>query len=294
MATPKRKPRIDLYSLEEEYPAEPTKKYYHIEFQNEIKRDINAYELRTFLNKEANERIEKLTTDSKDGFSFLVNITEHTEKLTEITKFEEYDCKITPHKYLNQIKGVLYIYEYEFNDQFGEHLKMEYPFVEEVIEATFMKPKNKQATALLLTFNLDTLPYSLYIPGERSDSIVYPYHDRPMICHKCYRYGHTKTRCTKEKVCRKCGSTDHSIDHCENDFNCPNCGGEHIAGSRECDHEQRERKIKEIQAKERVGRRRAMQILTGEEEFPATKQTTFPTHFSWQMDSEQKRKFNLG
>ena len=58
MAPPKRKPRIDVFSLEEEYPTEPTKKFYHIEFQSEIKRDINAYELRTFLNNESNEKIE--------------------------------------------------------------------------------------------------------------------------------------------------------------------------------------------------------------------------------------------
>jgi len=39
-----------------------------------------------------------------------------------------------------------------------------------------------------------------------------------MICHEWYRYGHTKSRCTKEEVCRKCGNTDHSINDCENDF----------------------------------------------------------------------------
>ena len=83
---------------------------------------------------------------------FLVNITECTE----------YDCKITPPKYLNQIKGVLYIYEYEFNEQFEDDLKGEYLLIEEVIEATFMKPKNNQATALLLTFNQSLQPIYPY------------------------------------------------------------------------------------------------------------------------------------
>ena len=101
MAPPIRKSRIDIFSLEPEYPTEPTKKFYHIEFPSEVKRDINAYELRTFLNKKSTEKLEKLTTNSKDGFSFLVNITDCIEKLTETKKFGEYDCKIAPHKYLN-------------------------------------------------------------------------------------------------------------------------------------------------------------------------------------------------
>ena len=35
-----------------------------------------------------------------------------------------------------------------------------------------------------------------------------------------------------------------------------------------------------------------MMMITWEEEFPATKPKKFPSHFSCQMDSEQKRKFN--
>jgi len=48
--------------------------------------------------------------------------------------------------------------------------------------------------------------------------------------------------------------------------------------------------MNEIQAKEKVGRRRAIQILTGEDEFPATKSTKFPTHFICQMNPEQKKE----
>jgi len=47
----------------------------------------------------------------------------------------------------------------------------------------------------------------------------------------------------------------------KNNSKCPNCDGDHVAASRECGAEQRERKIKEVQTKEKVGRRRAIQIL---------------------------------
>jgi len=97
-----------------------------------------------------------------------------------------------------------------------------------------------------------------------------------MICHNCYKYGHTGTRCEQAKVCRKCGGTDLSIDNCENNSMCPHCAGNHFAGIRECGAEQRERKIKEVQTNERVGRRRAIQILSGEEESPANKSIKVP------------------
>jgi len=54
----------------------------------------------------------------------------------------------------------------------------------------------------------------------------------------------------------------------------------------------RERKIKEVQAKEKVGRRRAFQILSGEDETPAHKSKKFPTHFSCQINPEHKKKFS--
>ena len=40
--------------------------------------------------------------------------------------------------------------------------------------------------------NLQEQSYTLYIPGQPSDTAVYKYHDRSMICHKCHKYGHTK------------------------------------------------------------------------------------------------------
>jgi len=189
MAPTMRKNRTDIFSLEPEYPTEPKKKFYHIEFDRETKRNVNPYELKTTIEDHCKEKVEKLTTDSQNGFSFQIKITESTEKLVHITEIDDVNCKISPHKYLNKVHGVIYIYEYEFNEQFRKYLMNEYPFIRNVIDAKFIKPRNQQATALLINFNLDTLPYSLCIPGKRADSVVYPFHNRPMICLNCYKYG---------------------------------------------------------------------------------------------------------
>ena len=68
MATPGGGPRVDVFSLEEEYPAEPAGAFYHMEFRREIERDVSACWLRAFLGGEAGGRVEGLTTDSGDGF----------------------------------------------------------------------------------------------------------------------------------------------------------------------------------------------------------------------------------
>jgi len=73
---------------------------------------------------------------------------------------------------------------------------------------------------------------------------------------------------------------------------CPNYDGNHIAGSGEWEAKQNERKIKEVQTKEKVGRRRAIQLLSGQDETPANKSTKYPTHSGCKMNPEQKNKFS--
>ena len=51
---------------------EPEEIYYHIEFQNEIKRDVYPFKVRNFLIEKCNQKLEELTTDSKNRFFFKV------------------------------------------------------------------------------------------------------------------------------------------------------------------------------------------------------------------------------
>ena len=44
--------------------------YYHVELQDVTNRDVNPLKLRNFLSDKYNQRVEELTTDSKNGFSF--------------------------------------------------------------------------------------------------------------------------------------------------------------------------------------------------------------------------------
>ena len=82
-----------------------------------------------------------------------------------------------------------------------------------------------------------------------------------MICHKCHKYGHTKTvEDTWQEL-----TTEVEIE---------------------------ERAIKKMQDDSRVRRRRAFQILAAEDESARSKTQSYPTHFRCKMDPEKKRKFN--
>ena len=65
--------------------------------------------------------------------------------------------------------------------------------MENLFQASFIKSRSSNTTAVLLIFNLQEQPYNIYIRRQPSDTAVYKYQDRPSICHNCHKYGQTKT-----------------------------------------------------------------------------------------------------
>ena len=83
-----------------------------------------------------------------------------------------------------------------------------------VEKAVFIRT-NPGASAYIVTFNSETTPYTLYIPGELSDTVINPYISRPMLCKKCFSYGHTEKRCTSETItCKRCSNKGHERKDC--------------------------------------------------------------------------------
>ena len=148
---------------------------------------------------------------SKNGFSFKVKPILQLNLLSDVEKFEDF-CEITFHKFLKQTDGINYLQNCKFNEKFKRTLKEAYTFIEDAVKASFIKSKNSNATTVLLIFNLQEQPYTLHIPGQPSDTAVYKNRTRPMVCHKCYKHGHTKTRCRRKAVCRNCGEEDHTSE----------------------------------------------------------------------------------
>ena len=137
---------------------EPEGIYYNIEFQGETERDILPFKLRNFLSDKCNHKIEELTTDSKNGFSFKVEPILQLNLLSDIKKIKDFPCEITFNKTLNHTEGIIYLQDCEFNDEFKRSLKEAHTFIDDAVEASFLNSKNSKATPELITFNLQEHP----------------------------------------------------------------------------------------------------------------------------------------
>ena len=69
------------------------------------------------MSDKGNQKVEELTTDSKNGFSFEVKPILQLNLLEDIKKFEDFSCKITFEFFLGQTKRNIYIQNCEFNNQ---------------------------------------------------------------------------------------------------------------------------------------------------------------------------------
>ena len=103
------------------------------------------------MSGKGNQKVEELTTDSKNGFSFKVKSSLQLNQLSYIKKFEDFSCEMSFYKFLNQTKGIINIQNCEFNKEL-KNLKEAYPFIGNAIEASFINSRNSNTSAVLLTF----------------------------------------------------------------------------------------------------------------------------------------------
>ena len=78
---------------------EPEEIYYHIEFHDQTKREVDPFKLWNFLSDTFNQKVEERTTDRKNGFSFKVKFILQLNLLSEIKNFENVSCEINFHNY---------------------------------------------------------------------------------------------------------------------------------------------------------------------------------------------------
>ena len=79
------------------------------------------------------------------------------------------ECTAQDHKLFNRSKGLIYIRDFSMENvaSFRQGMKMKY-HASEVAEARWIKPRNEQHTAWLVTFNKESLPEAVDIPGEQT------------------------------------------------------------------------------------------------------------------------------
>ena len=274
----------------------PFTRYLEIDFGDINRRDVNPFKIQNEIQEITGEKVKELTGMNKSKLTLQTKSAEQTAKCLNISSLAGKTCKINLHPKFNTCKGLIFLRQFETDDteEFKINLQ-EYYDIENVEKATFIKTK-PGVTPYILTFNQENTPYTLYIPGEISDTVINPFIPRPMMCKGCLEYGHTQKRCKKSVLrCKKCSDTGHEERDCTAQASkCYHCAEDHVAGARDCVKQIQEQKILDTVETEKVTFQRARQILT---EKPVTRLATanlpvFPTLFDVTLPRGTKRKIN--
>ena len=289
--------RAKAYEAEARQSSSTIPKFYSIKFDDAQCRSINPFAVLQKVTKLCASPPERLETEGKSSYCVKIKTGEQARKLLTLTDIEGKSCKVQPHSHRNSSKGLVFIKEFDVDDValLKDYLQ-EFDVID-VEPAPFIKTKVKTTKAFILTFNSPKTPYTIYIPGERSDTQVQPFRNRPMMCQKCLTYGHTQKRCRSEIAsCRRCSSREHVEADCSvSTPKCIHCQDEHPAGSRDCPHWKREQEVINLSEEHKVSYQRARQMMENNIVGSATTKTKnhFPTYFDLKFDSpQQKRKIS--
>ena len=267
-------------------------RYFTINFGEVDRREINPYDVDNEITKFTGEKPRAITGERKNTLTIQCRSKAQAEKIVKITKISNTECKIFPHAKFNQSKGLIFLKEFDIEDveELENELGTTYN-VARVERANFIKTRSG-IQAFIVTFNEEAPPYDIYIPGERSDTTVKPYYPRPMLCKKCWDYGHTLKNCKEETpICKQCSSSDHESNNCTAEtLFCHHCGEAHEVGSKECERWIKEQEILKIADREKVSFVRARQKMNEDSDTQIRPIPKFPTTFDCKVPQEEKRK----
>ena len=179
--------------------SEDFTRFYFMEVPQAAKRAINPYTVEDKIVEISGTKPRRITS-SREGFVIEVSSEAQGEAICDIVEIGDIPSKVGPHNTYNSSKGLVYIYDFDVDDVelFEQFIKEEYNVIS-VIKAEFIKTRLASVTPLLITFNQEKTPSHLYIPGERKDTIVYPFNNKPKLCRQCWKYGHLKNGARMQK-----------------------------------------------------------------------------------------------
>ena len=243
-------------------PAKFTR-YLEIDFGETNRRHINPYQILDDIVRSTGEKPKEIVGSSRNRLTLKTNSANQAGKCLQITALAGNSCQIRPHPQFNTSRGLIRLRQYDLDnmEEFRENLLDQYD-VEKVEKANFIKSRNNE-TAYIITFNSEVLPYSVYVPGEMSDSVVQPFGARPMICKKCKEYGHTAKHCKKSEYrCGRCAEIGHQDEECTTTaVKCHHCADNHVAGHKDCPKQKLEQQIIDMVRTEKVTYQRARQKI---------------------------------
>lgn len=176
---------------------------------------------------------------------------DYSNIIHNITKYDDIEVTLTPHRSLNYSKGV--IVSNELLHCADEELETELSSFGVVKAFRIHKKVQGQKIPtpnVILTFERSELPEKIILDFQVLK--VRPYEPNPFQCYSCFNYRHSSKKCTNKKICGKCGGDPHDSNDCGQNPKCINCNGPHPAFDRNCPKYKYEKAIEKIKAFEKV------------------------------------------
>ena len=219
----RQKEREEMKIKRKEIKTKTIPKYFWAKFQRNKRNYIKA---RNWLYRKLGETSWKkynggiLITAEVDQAHILKNIQLKNDDPFEL---------LEPHRSFNTTWGA--IFSWDLKDYTEEELLEVCPeYVLKVEKPMTEKP------LFFLQFNRENLNIS-EIQIEQINIPIKPRKPLPMLCKRCYEYGHTKKWCrAPNERCFNCGISVelHDTDTCLNDTNCYHCNLPHNTTSKKC------------------------------------------------------------
>lgn len=162
-----------------------------------------------------------------------------------------FNVKVTEHATLNTVQGVVYCVDTKFltEDEILAGLANQ-----KVVKVQKIKKKvgnDLVDTALcIITFKRAILPTSIKFGFYHC--LVKAYIPNPLRCLNCFRYGHTRKHCKRERICSLCSDLFHDTKQCATGSRCINCTGEHTNWNKDCPRFKREVAIQTVKTQEKI------------------------------------------
>ena len=187
----------------------------------------------------------------KTSFGLLIEVSKksHADNLLKTEAFANIPVKVTPHRTLNIVKGVIRCREMSGMSEAEIAKELHDQSVTDV-KRIFIHRRQTPTDTYILTFSKTELPTAIKV-GYMNVK-VNPYIPNPLRCYKCQEYGHGSDKCTREEKCSRCGQ-GHSRQNCTADEpHCVHCSLNHETSDRGCQRYQQEKLIQKLKVTEKI------------------------------------------
>lgn len=200
----------------------------------------HPFTLRQSIERRVNGKIEgAIPEEGGRTYALKVRSRHHLEKLLSMTHLSDGTAvKVSHHPGLNSVRCVISCRDLKKVKEEDEILNcLKDQKVTGVRRITRKVGENKEPTpTVILTISGTTRPEHIDIGYQRIRTR--PYYPAPMLCFRCYQFGHTRQKCKQESdTCGNCGQQHEIVKdvRCLSPAYCTRCeDNSHSLGSRKC------------------------------------------------------------